>query len=477
MFQFDVNTIKETIIYTRVSTNQQDERGSKDKQDDLISAWCLKNNFKIRASFTDTDHGDNPARPGINNLKEYIIANNNIKFLVVLYTDRFTREFKEGVTNLFFLEDAGVQLVSINEGIIKADGSFESLTSLFRIVGAQEEKRKIAKKVTEIMYEYAMTTNRFLGGSILPWFQLEKTREHGKSYKIIIKNNETWDYYRKVFIDILRYKNFKISSVKNNINYSTLLKWSYMPELAGYRTYGKRGKMSNTYKKGHRSKYSISETKVLPALLTDDELFKLNSMRNNSDSIVIKKYFPYLFTSVSVCKCGGKFAGERIKKKIKSIFYYKCEKCQKRFNAEKIEKKITAKIINDDNLKMINDYEFRIADLLDEITKLEKELIIIKGKESDIIELIGEGLISKDTARNKLQSIKKQIEGAEKEILNIKNNIEKEKEKEITQDHIEILKYLLKNYDEETVNDLKEILNLIFKRIVINDYEDITPYY
>ena len=85
-------------------------------------------------------------------------------------------------------------------------------------------------------------------------------------------------------------------------------------------------------------------------------------------------------------------------------------------------------------------------------------------KESDIIELIGEGLISKDTARNKLQSIKKQIEGTEKEILNIKNNIEKEKEKEITQDHIEILKFLLENYDEETVNELKEILNLIIKK-------------
>ena len=47
MFQFDINTIKETVVYTRVSTNQQDERGSKDKQDDLISTWCLKNNFKL----------------------------------------------------------------------------------------------------------------------------------------------------------------------------------------------------------------------------------------------------------------------------------------------------------------------------------------------------------------------------------------------------------------------------------------------
>ena len=51
-----------------------------------------------------------------------------------------------------------------------------------------------------------------------------------------------------------------------------------------------------------------------------------------------------------------------------------------------------------------------------------------------------------------------------------------EKRKEITEDHIETLKYLLKNINPEYVEDLKEILNLIIKKIVIKNHEDIDIY-
>ena len=47
---------KISIMYTRVSTNMQDERGSKETQKTLVQEFAFKNNYSIIAEFTDTDH-------------------------------------------------------------------------------------------------------------------------------------------------------------------------------------------------------------------------------------------------------------------------------------------------------------------------------------------------------------------------------------------------------------------------------------
>ena len=45
--------------------------------------------------------------------------------------------------------------------------------------------------------------------------------------------------------------------------------------------------------------------------------------------------------------------------------------------------------------------------------------------------------------------------------------------KEITKDHIKTLEYLLNNIDNDYADELKEILNLIIKKIVIKDIDNI----
>lgn len=66
---------KIAVMYTRVSTNMQDERGSKETQKKLIQEFALKEKYSIIAEFTDTDHGDKADRTGITSLKEYLRGN------------------------------------------------------------------------------------------------------------------------------------------------------------------------------------------------------------------------------------------------------------------------------------------------------------------------------------------------------------------------------------------------------------------
>lgn len=471
---FDI--FKKSVKYTRVSTNKQDDRGSKEIQDLRIDEFAKQNNYEIIASFTDTDHGDNPNRPGLYEMKKYLQINSDVKFVICLFVDRFSRSAREAIENLYLFQDLGVTLITVNEGEMKLDGTFKSITPLIHLLNAEEEKTKIVKKTTDSMYNYALNSNRFLGGSLLPWFKKERGSLHGIRCNLIVKNEETWDYYRYIFLEMIKHKSLKIVSEKEKIPYPTLREWIAKPELRGYRTFGKKGKMIN-YKKGRRKNYQISTEKVLPAILTDDEFEKIQIMYRRFKFQLERKY-PYLFTRVSFCECGAKLGGNSFNKKSGTLMaYYRCYDCGKRFNAKRLEKILIEKLINDDTLKMLNDYEFRIADMIDEKNKKQKEIFNLRNKENDILDLITDGLLSKDTAREKLKELKKSISIIERKINEIENNIEIEKTKEITNDILESFKFLLKNYDEDTLDELQQILNLILKKIIVYSYENIKIIY
>ena len=476
MFSFDINIEKLAVTYERVSTNMQDERGSKDAQRTHNLNFAKLNNFKIIKSFDDTDHGDNPAREGLEKLKQYINLNNNIKYVIVYLGDRFTRDFEHGIMDYFFLKNMGVKLISVKEGEIVIDGTFDSLKSLVQMISYQVDKKKYVDRIKENMYKYA-ETDRYLGGSIYPWFRLEKgTVNNTKCFKVG-KNPETWSFYRKVLLDVIKYRSITKSSKINNIKKETLAGWITAPELLGYRTYGKKGKIDKFYKKGRRKHFQKSKTPVFPALMTHDEFEQLELIRQTNKIKYKNATYHYLFTTMTFCnECGKKFAGERTKSKGKYFFYYKCEGCGKRFNVNKIETTISQKILTHPDLKMLNSYDFRVADLLDDITNLNKELEIKNIAEMKIISLISEGFTSEDVAKQELTNLKKSKQNIKNKIEEKRRMILEEERKEITEDHIETLKYLLKNINPEYVEDLKEILNLIIKKIVIKDLEDIDIY-
>lgn len=277
--------VKIAVKYSRVSTNKQDLRGSKDGQEAEIDKFAITNGFTIIDSFTDTDHGDIAKRKGLTSMKEYLRLNQAVKYVLVYHSDRFTRNFQDGMRDLFFLEDLGIKLISVLEGKILADGTFNSLPSLVRLIGAQEDKAKIIKKTTDASYKYAKT-NRYLGGNILPWFKLESGYVYGKKCKVIVKNETTWEYYRGFFLTIIKYKNILRAAKEYNLNRFTAAEWLAKQELIGYRTYGKKGKIDQYHNKGRRKNYQTTEEKVFPAILTEDEFLILNEMRKHNLSLI-----------------------------------------------------------------------------------------------------------------------------------------------------------------------------------------------
>src|SRR3712207_1719962 len=119
----------------------------------------------------------------------------------------------------------------------------------------------------------------------------------------------------------------------------------------------------------------------------------------------------YLYSQVLYCGCGGKFEGNfvrKIGKEGKGTAYYRCSKCGKRINAKKLEYDLIDRICNDSRLQMLNEIEFRLADLFDEKTEYEKQINIIREKEKRVIHLVTDGITSMDVVEAELRALKKQ---------------------------------------------------------------------
>lgn len=471
---------KIAVMYTRVSTNMQDERGSKETQKKLIQEFALKEKYSIIAEFTDTDHGDKADRTGITSLKEYLRGNPSVKYVLVSHSDRFTRDFQAGMRDLFFLDDLGIKLLSIKEGEIQATGTWDSIPSILRLIGAQEDKKKIVAKVIDAAYEYCQT-NRYLGGSLLPWFKIESGYINGKKCKIIVKNNDTWEFYRAVFVDIIRTRSINSTAKKYSLNPITVAQWLGKPEIHGYRTYGKKGKIDKYHNKGYRKNFYTSDTPILPALLTEEEYSDIMEIRNYNRGKFRKHIKIYLYSNNLRCNCGGKFEGEKTKGKSgKYFYYYKCNHCKKRIPVSKAEKSISDAILQDKSLKMLNDCEFRLADLYSEIDDLNIILEKCVNSEKRILELVADGLTSIEVSKETLTKLKKEKEQIIKNINDKMILISEEEKKEISEDNIKLLQELMLFQDTSDDNyreKLKEIINLIIRKIIFTSYDNIKIFF
>ena len=72
-----------------------------------------------------------------------------------------------------------------------------------------------------------------------------------------------------------------------------------------------------------------------------------------------------------------------------------------------------------------------------------------------------EGLASKEVASEKLKGLKRETIELKRQIAAKEKLLEEEQKKEITEDHIEMLRFFLGNVTEDLIWDLKEILNLL----------------
>ncbi len=143
---------RKAVVYTRVSSQKQDNDGNLDRQIERVLRYAKENNYEIVRIFRDTASGINDKRKNFWQMIQFI-KENQIPYLIIEFEDRLTRFGFEYIKAL--LDEYGVQII-ITENRETKDKMQELVEDLItiitsftaRIYGASSQK---FKKIREIL--------------------------------------------------------------------------------------------------------------------------------------------------------------------------------------------------------------------------------------------------------------------------------------------------------------------------------------
>ena len=114
---------KRVVIYRRVSTTEQKDKGSSlDTQQERLQDFCSRNEMEIVKDFSEDYSAKNINRPVFSRLIEYVTKNkNNIDLFLFHKWDRFSRNALQGMNIVSQLKGMNIEVNSSEEWINHQD--------------------------------------------------------------------------------------------------------------------------------------------------------------------------------------------------------------------------------------------------------------------------------------------------------------------------------------------------------------------
>jgi DNA invertase Pin-like site-specific DNA recombinase len=117
----------EAVIYTRVSSREQQDGYSLDAQSKLLREYAQRNGFHVAQAFEDVQTAKEKGRKQFAKLVDYFKRNRSCRVLLVEKTDRISRNFHDAVT----LEDLDIAVHFVKEGQIISKDSKSQATLVY----------------------------------------------------------------------------------------------------------------------------------------------------------------------------------------------------------------------------------------------------------------------------------------------------------------------------------------------------------
>ncbi|MFZ5904465.1 MAG: recombinase family protein [Chloroflexota bacterium] len=186
--------MKNAIIYARVSTDEQAEKGySLPHQINECRRYASFNGFQIAQEITDDYSGATLDRPGFNALLTYI-AQNTIDAVIVYTADRLSRNVVDFLVIRDQWERANIELHFVDRG--KSQNSFEGLLTdgIFALL-AHGERLKIIQRTTDGRHNKAKS-NKVVMTGIPPYGYTRVGKAQDAIYQI---NEEEAEVVKLIF--------------------------------------------------------------------------------------------------------------------------------------------------------------------------------------------------------------------------------------------------------------------------------------
>ncbi len=331
-----INYMKKAILYTRVSTDEQKEKGnSLAYQEERLRQYCQCNTIKIVKHFQEDFSAKTFERPEFRKLLSFIKSNKDqIDYLIFLKWDRFSRNATDAFNMIRKLSKLNIESVAIEQPIDLNIPENKIMLALY-LINPEVENDRRSLNVTSGMRR-AMKDGRWVCKAPKGYMN----RRDEKNKPIIVPNEEA-DYIKKAFsevakkvkpIDCIRHELNKEGFTCSKNNFYSLIRNPVYCGKIHIKAYA-RDQEDAMITDG------IHEPLISQELFTKVQNILSGRAKKQSHPKIHKanKYFP--LRGFLLCqRCGKTLTGSFSKGNGGKYPYYHCSKgCKERIKAEHIE--------------------------------------------------------------------------------------------------------------------------------------------
>lgn len=507
-------------IYTRVSTSMQVDGYSLDAQKDKLKRYAEFQNMVIAGEYSDEGKsGKNIAgRPQFQQmLKDIEAMKDKVEYVLVFKLSRFGRNAADVLSSLQRMQDYGVNLICVEDGIDSSKDSGKLMISVLSAV-AEIERENILVQTMEGRRQKARE-GRWNGGFAPYGYKLENG-------ELLIADDEV-EVIRIIFEKYV-YTNMgatAIAAYLNDHGYKKKLRQNNTSELfsahfvkmvldnpvyCGKLAYGRRKteKIPGTRNQFHivkQNEYPVYEG--IHEAIVSEEMWQLAQKKRSTTGVKSEKIYNLdhenILSGILRCPiCGAGMYGNvnRKKKKdgtfYKDYYYYACKhrttvnghRCgyKRQWKQELVDAAVAEAIRNlvnkpsfEQSIRQKIGAEIDTNELEAELAQLNKQrrqLIGAKdrlGQQMDSLDITDKHYDRKyQDMENRQYKLYDEIDSVEQQIDEVENRILNIRQERISENNIyQFLLYFDEFYDRFTDAEKKEFLNSFVERVDIYEQE------
>ena len=512
-------------IYTRVSTEMQVDGYSLEAQKERLRSEAKHRGMKIVGEYSDEGKsGKNVSgRPEFKRMMQDIKSGkDDVQVVCVFKLSRFGRNAADTLNSLQFMEDYGVNLLCVEDGIDSAGAAGKLIISVLASV-AEIERSNISEQTMAGRRQKARD-GKWNGGFAPYGYQL--VNKEGEKTKVLVINEEEAELVRLIYK--LYLQNMGLSRVANWLNdngYTKKIRQNGSvqfispafvkgvldnPVYAGFIAYGRRKneKIDGTRDEYHVVKQNKDSYKLYEgqhdAIIDRETWFRVQAKRELNAfkrEKVHSKEHEHMISALLKCpECGAPMYGVVDRKRKKNsdeyypeIWYYRCKNrkvvsghlCdytkhvrQDEINAEVIQ--LVKYVFGGENdmkdqiLKKL-DSDDSLNELMAEKERLTKEKSKLSSKKSKLMRRIADLDIDDElyddlmeTYRGSVNEVNEQINAIENQIYQNELAIENAQGENLSVEvYKRIIDEMLDNIDDMNDADKKMLMNLLIEKIEI----------
>ncbi|MEE1897441.1 recombinase family protein [Flavobacterium rakeshii] len=337
--------MKNVVIYTRVSTDEQAEKGfSLRHQKEVLTTYTKINNLKIMNHFEEDYSAKNFKRPEWSKLINYVKKNKkSIDKILFTKWDRFSRNIEEALTVIRVLNNMGIEVNSVEQPLDLSNPDNKVMLAMYLII-PEVENDKISQRTKDGMRR-AMKEGCYLAKAPYGYSNL---KIDGKTS---IAPNDDAKLVQKAFVEVA--KGFEaVEVIRKKLREQSGLKLEKQQFYNMLRNLTYCGKIViPEYKKEPAQVIiGIHEAIITPELFNSvQEVINGRKKKGAKLPSTINVNFP--IKKNLVCpKCGKQITGSRSKGNGGYYEYYHCtSKCKVRLKKQTVHNNLIS-LLNDSSL-------------------------------------------------------------------------------------------------------------------------------